>query len=60
MEFWQEFEDRFGPVCGDPVGYYSYEIGHIVHVTPADVGELTPNDLLGALNLFDVLYRNEG
>jgi hypothetical protein len=55
--FWQEFDDRFGPVGGDPAGFYCFELGNICHVLPADVGELTPADMVGALNMFDALYR---
>lgn len=37
--------------------YYTYELGHIAHVLPDHVGELTPGDMLGAVQLFDFLYR---
>lgn len=60
MAFWEEFEERFGRVGMNPRAYYCFEVGHILHVLPNEVGYLTPGDLLAALNLFDVLYRNEG
>lgn len=60
MEFWDGFEERFGPVGRDPAAYYCYEVGHILHLSADELGEVTPSDLMGALNLFDVLYRNEG
>jgi hypothetical protein len=55
--FWEEFEDRLGPVGSDPAGFYSFEIGHVLHVTPDDLAELTPSDLLAALHFFDAMYR---
>lgn len=57
--FWAEFEDRFGEVGRDPAGYYTFEVGHILHVTPDQIGELSPGDLLGAARLFDALYRGD-
>jgi hypothetical protein len=39
------------------LNYWSYEIGHILHGRPEDVGEYTPSDLMGALSLFDLKYR---
>jgi hypothetical protein len=60
VEFWDSFVERFGPVGRDPAAYWSYEIGHVMHLSPDQLGEVTPSDLVGALNLFDVLYRNEG
>ena len=56
-EFWQEFEDRFGPLGRDPVVYYCYELGHILSLPPDLIGEITPADMLGALAVFDSLYR---
>ena len=56
--FWQEFEDRVGPIGADPVALYSFELGHILHVLPDQVGELTPADILGALMMFDSQYRD--
>lgn len=32
------------------------KIGHILHLRPADLGDLTPYDLMGAVDLFDALY----
>jgi hypothetical protein len=57
--FWQEFEDRFGEIGGDPLNYWSYEIAHILHLPPDIVGEATPADLMGALAVFDSLYRGD-
>lgn len=57
MEFWAEFEDTFGTVGRDPVGMYTYEVGHILSVTPEEMGELTPSAMLGAMWLFNHLYR---
>ena len=56
--FWEEFANRFGQIGRDPAGLYSYEVGHVLGVLPDDVGELTPADLMGAMNLFDVKYRD--
>ena len=58
MQFWQDFEDRVGEVGRDPVGFYSFELGHILHVAPGEVGELTPANILGALMMFDAQYRD--
>ena len=44
----------------DPVAYYSYEVGHVLHLGPDELGEVTPADLMGALAVFDHLYRNGG
>lgn len=57
--FWQEFEDRFGEVGRDPAAYYCLEVGHILHVTPDQVGEVSPSDLMGAVRMFDALYRGD-
>jgi hypothetical protein len=35
-------------------------VAHITHITPDEVGELTPGELIGALDLFDHLYRANG
>ena len=59
MEFWQEFEERFGAVGRDPAAYYSFEIGHVLHLRPDELGEVTPADLMGALSVFDALYRTD-
>ena len=58
MAFWQEFEERVGRIGRNPVGFYSMELGHILHVTPDQVGQLTPADILGALHMFDAQYRD--
>lgn len=55
--FWQEFEDRLGPVGSDPAGFYCLEVGHTLGISPDDVGEVTPSVLLGAVTLFDAKYR---
>jgi hypothetical protein len=55
-----EFNDRFGEIGGDPLNYWSYEIAHILHMAPDQIGEATPADLVGALAVFDALYRNDG
>jgi hypothetical protein len=44
----------------DPRTYWTYEVGHIAHVGPDEVGYMTPADLLGAGDLFDALYRVGG
>lgn len=59
MEFWEAFEERFGEVGRDPAAYYSFEVGHILHLAPDQLGEVTPADLMGAANVFDALYRND-
>ena len=38
--------------------YYRMELGHILHVLPDDVGELTPGEMVEAQLMFDSLYRN--
>ena len=58
MQFWEEFEEKVGVIGADPVGFYSMEVGHILHVLPDQVGELTPADILGALMMFDAQYRD--
>lgn len=58
MEFWDTFEERFGPVGRDPVAYYTYEVGHILGLGPTQLGDITPGDLVGAVNLFDHKYRD--
>jgi hypothetical protein len=58
VAFWEEFEDRFGKVGRRPASYWSYEIGHILHVGPKEIGYVTPGDLMGAMDLFDHQYRN--
>jgi hypothetical protein len=55
--FWQEFEERLGPVGSDPVCFYGFELGHILKILPEDVGELTPSDIMGAYAMFEALYR---
>jgi hypothetical protein len=40
------------------LNYWSYEIAHVMHLKPDDVGEATPADLMGALAVFDSLYRD--
>ena len=60
MEFWEHFDEQFGGVGRDPAAYWSYEIGHILHLSPDELSEVTPADLVGALSVFDTLYRNEG
>lgn len=57
MAFWQEFAEEFGEIGADPVGMYRYEVGHVLHVLPGDVGEIAPTDLMGALQLFNHLHR---
>jgi hypothetical protein len=42
------------------LNYWSYEIAHILHMAPDQIGEATPADLVGALAVFDALYRNDG
>lgn len=59
MEFWDDFDERFGGIGRDPAAYWSYEIGHILHLSPDQLGEVTPGDLIGALAVFDALYRND-
>ena len=59
MEFWDEFVERFGEVGRDPAAYWSYEIGHILHLSPDYLGEVTPADLMGAIHVFDALYRGD-
>lgn len=54
--FWQEFEEKVGEIGADPVSFYSYRIGHTLHVTPEQTGELTPGDILGGLMVFDAMY----
>jgi hypothetical protein len=44
-------------VCREPVAYYCYELGHILHLSPEELGEVTYGDMLGALAVFDALYR---
>jgi hypothetical protein len=39
------------------VTYYQFEVGHILHVQPDEVGELTPAELLGATVMFEGLYQ---
>jgi hypothetical protein len=58
--FWQEFEERFVAVGRDPVSYWDYEVGHILHLGPDEVSEVTPADLMGAVAVFDALYRTDG
>ena len=60
MEFWQAFEELFGPVGRDPVAYWSYEIGHVLSLSPDQLSEVTYADLVGAMNVFDALYRGDG
>lgn len=43
-------------IGADPASYYRYEVGHILHITPDQIGELTPRDLVGAMRL----YRGDG
>jgi hypothetical protein len=57
VAFWGDFAERVGEIGRDPAGFYSFEIGHILHVLPDEVGELTPADILGALMMFDSQYR---
>jgi hypothetical protein len=56
-QFWQEFDERFGPLGRDPIVYYCYELGHILSLRPDEMGEITPADMLGALDVFDSLYK---
>jgi hypothetical protein len=58
VEFWGEFDEVFGGVGRDPISYYSYEIGYILHLGPEQMTELTPADLMGAMALFNVLHRD--
>ena len=58
IAFWAEFTDLFGEVGSDPVGFYRFEVGHVLHVTPEQVGELTPADLMAAVTFFDAMYRS--
>lgn len=37
--------------------YYRIEIGHILHVPPDGVGELTPGEMVEAQHLFERLYQ---
>jgi hypothetical protein len=57
-QFWADFEEQVGEVGADPVSFYGFQLGHILHVLPEDVGELTPSDILGAYSMFDALYMN--
>lgn len=42
------------------MAYYCLEVGHILPgVTPENIGEVSPSDLLGATLLYDAKYRNE-
>lgn len=58
--FWQEFEDRLGPLGREPSSYYQLEVGHVLHLSPDDLGEVTPATLVEALHMFDALYRSNG
>ena len=59
MLFWEQFDERFGGAGRDPAAYWSYEIGHVLHLAPDQLSEVTPADLMGAATVFDALYRNQ-
>lgn len=58
VAFWEEFADVFGEPGSDPAGFYRFEVGHVLHVTPDDLSELTPFDLMAAMRFFDAMYRS--
>lgn len=38
------------------MSYYSFRIGHVLHVSPEQMWELTPSDMVGALAIFEAMY----
>lgn len=58
IAFWEEFEERIGRIGDDPATLYRFEIGHVLHVKPEDIGEIPPHDLMAALHFFDAMYRS--
>ena len=48
MKFWRLFNARFGPPGDPPESYWWPALGHVCHLRPSDVRDLTPAQLNGS------------
>jgi hypothetical protein len=54
--FWHRFTGEFGELgAATPESYWDARLGYF-SIRPADIGELTPAQMLGTVDLFSALH----
>lgn len=51
--YWRMFSDEFGELGQPPERYWNPVLAHHFHLRPADIGDLTPHQLLACALALD-------
>ena len=56
--FWARFADELGDIGADPARLWDARLGYFA-VRPGDVGDMTPAQLLGCVDLFAAMHGGD-